>query len=41
MQVPKAESAAFDEWLQELSYPFVEETDNQVYRDFLDDDNEA
>mgnify|MGYP001592007092 FL=1 len=22
MQVPKAESAAFDEWLQELSYPF-------------------
>ena len=37
IQVPPAETPAFEQWLQGLQYPFVEETDNQVYRDFLDD----
>lgn len=40
LQVPPDQSDALDEALQSLGYPFVEETDNQVYRDFLDDDDE-
>ena len=35
MQVPAATSAAFDEFLDTLAYPCVEETDNPVYRLFL------
>jgi threonine dehydratase len=33
--VPAAEHEAFDAFLQTLGYPFVEETDNPVYRLFL------
>lgn len=40
IQVPKGESAKLDEWLLNLAYPYVEETDNQVYKDFLDHDEE-
>lgn len=35
LQVPAADTAAFDEFLQALGYPFVEETDNPAYRLFL------
>jgi len=35
LQVPAADHAAFDAFLQTLGYPFVEETDNPVYRLFL------
>lgn len=35
LQVPSAEKAAFDEFLQALGYPFVEETANPAYRLFL------
>jgi len=35
MQVPKADDAAFRRFLQELDYPWVEETDNPVYQVFL------
>jgi threonine dehydratase len=35
LQVPSAENAAFDEFLQALGYPFVEETANPAYRLFL------
>ncbi|MDM0083862.1 threonine ammonia-lyase, biosynthetic [Variovorax sp. J31P179] len=35
LQVPAAEHEAFDAFLQTLGYPFVEETDNPVYRLFL------
>jgi threonine dehydratase len=35
IQVPGEDSAAFDEFLQTLAYPFVEETHNPVYRLFL------
>lgn len=38
IQVPAEETPAFEEWLQSLAYPFVEETDNPVYKDFLDHD---
>ncbi|WP_298932899.1 threonine ammonia-lyase, biosynthetic [uncultured Ramlibacter sp.] len=35
LQVPKADSKAFGAFLDTLGYPFVEETDNPVYRLFL------
>ncbi|MDB5876922.1 MAG: threonine ammonia-lyase [Variovorax sp.] len=35
LQVPVADHAAFDEFLHTLAYPFVEETNNPVYRLFL------
>ncbi|RZL92059.1 MAG: threonine ammonia-lyase, biosynthetic [Variovorax sp.] len=35
LQVPATDHAAFDEFLQTLGYPFVEETGNPVYRLFL------
>ncbi|WP_431275342.1 threonine ammonia-lyase, biosynthetic [Variovorax ureilyticus] len=35
LQVPAADDAAFDEFLQTLGYPFVEETQNPAYRLFL------
>ena len=35
LQVPKADDKAFAQFLHTLDYPFVEETDNPVYRMFL------
>jgi threonine dehydratase len=35
LQVPKADNKAFKEFLETLGYPYVEETDNPVYRLFL------
>ena len=35
LQVPKADNGAFKEFLATLGYPHVEETDNPVYRLFL------
>ena len=35
LQVPEAENKAFDAFLETLGYPFVEETDNPVYKLFL------
>ena len=35
LQVPKAEHKAFQSFLEELAYPYVDETDNPVYRLFL------
>jgi threonine dehydratase len=35
LQVPKADDKAFAKFLQTLDYPYVEETDNPVYRLFL------
>jgi threonine dehydratase len=35
LQVPKADNPAFKEFLGTLGYPYVEETDNPVYRLFL------
>ena len=35
MQVPKADEPAFKSFLQTLAYPYVEESDNPVYRLFL------
>ena len=35
LQVPKADNKAFAEFLETMGYPFVEETDNPVYRLFL------
>ncbi|BGP17318.1 hypothetical protein JCM10213_009078 [Rhodosporidiobolus nylandii] len=40
IQVPPAETAVFDDWLVGLSYPFVEETQNPAYADFLAEDEE-
>lgn len=37
---PGADSATFDDWLVALKYPFVEETSNPAYADFLGDDAE-
>ena len=35
LQVPKTDNAAFAKFLQNLDYPYVEETANPVYRMFL------
>jgi hypothetical protein len=35
VQVPSSQSVEFDEFLQELGYPFVEETQNPVYQRYL------
>ena len=35
LQVPEADSKAFDAFLKTLGYPYVEETNNPVYRLFL------
>jgi len=35
IQVPLAEYEAFDEFLQNLNYTYVEETDNHVYKRYL------
>lgn len=35
LQVPKADDKAFAQFLKNLDYPYVEETDNPVYRMFL------
>ena len=35
IQVPAADDAAFQEFLQTLGYPCIEETDNPAYRLFL------
>ncbi|GAA5835977.1 hypothetical protein JCM11251_006618 [Rhodosporidiobolus azoricus] len=35
IQVPPAETPAFDEWLKALKYPYQEETQNPAYADFL------
>lgn len=35
LQVPAADNAAFDEFLEALGYPYVEETANPAYRLFL------
>ena len=35
LQVPKADNKAFKGFLDTLGYPHVEETDNPVYRLFL------
>jgi len=35
LQVPPADNAAFDEFVEALGYPFVEETGNPAYRLFL------
>jgi len=33
--VPPRDNAAFEGFLQQLGYTYVEETDNMVYRSFL------
>jgi threonine dehydratase len=35
LQVPEADNKAFDQFLETLGYPYVEETANPVYRMFL------
>ena len=35
IQVPPAHVQLFDNFLHKLGYPYVEETDNVVYRRFL------
>jgi len=35
LQVPKADDAAFQRFLTELGYPWIEETGNAAYRLFL------
>ena len=35
MQVPKEDSKAFEKFLNNLGYPWVEETQNPAYRLFL------
>ncbi len=39
IQVPEAERSKFLQYIRELGYPFCEETDNPVYRLFLDGRN--
>lgn len=40
IQVPEKENEQFDQWLMNLGYPFVEETQNPAYADFLGDDDD-
>lgn len=35
VQVPPNEAAEFDDFLDKLGYPFVEETENPVYKRYL------
>jgi threonine dehydratase len=35
LQVPQGDRKAFKEFLDELAYPYVDETDNPVYQLFL------
>lgn len=35
IQVPPADNAAFDAFLKELNYTYVEETNNPVYKRYL------
>jgi threonine dehydratase len=35
LQVPDKDDKAFDKFLKTLGYPYVEETQNPVYRMFL------
>lgn len=35
IQVPPEDNAAFDRYLEELKYTYVEETNNVVYKAFL------
>ncbi|OXH14748.1 threonine dehydratase [Cryptococcus neoformans A1-35-8] len=35
VQVPSQDNPAFDEFLETLGYPYVEETQNEVYTMFL------
>ena len=35
IQVPPSESVEFDEFLKQLDYPYVEETENEVYKRYL------
>lgn len=35
IQVPPGAEAAFDSFLDQLGYPFMEETQNSAYRNFL------
>ncbi|SGY14494.1 BQ5605_C010g06204 [Microbotryum silenes-dioicae] len=37
IQVAQQDEPQFQEWLHGLRYPYVEETDNPVYKDFLDE----
>ncbi|KAM0752430.1 threonine ammonia-lyase [Meredithblackwellia eburnea MCA 4105] len=40
IQVPKGEEEVFNEWISQLGYPYVEESDNVVFQDFLQDNEE-
>lgn len=35
IQAPEEDSAQFGEFLRELGYPYVEETQNEVYKRYL------
>ena len=35
IQAPPEDSDAFDAFLKELGYPYVEETDNAVYKRYM------
>lgn len=35
IQVPQSDTADFDAFLNNLGYPYVEETDNEVYKRYL------
>lgn len=39
LQVPEGTTAAFEEWLNSLKYPYVEETQNPAYADFLGEED--
>ncbi|GAA6007326.1 uncharacterized protein JCM10292_005492 [Rhodotorula paludigena] len=39
LQVPEGTTAAFEEWLDSLKYPYVEETQNPAYADFLGEED--
>ena len=40
IQVAPEENTRFDEWLANLGYPYVEETDNPGYADFLGEEED-
>jgi len=40
IQVPVEENQRFDQWLKHQGYPFVEETHNPAYADFLGEEEE-